>query len=290
VGLLPWTMLVGAGASATLGGRTGGPIGRAVLIGWSAPVFVMMSLVATKLPHYILPMFPALAMAVAGVIERPDVLTARDRRWLAWGEWAFVLLVGLGALALLSAPAALAISRPPGHPSLRAVMDASVGLGLALLAMVWLQRRLHRVVHLRTRAAELCLSTLAIALALGLLWLPKLSGEQFTRNLAEEINRRFPGVPVATCDFAEPSLLFYLDRPTPIPNVNRPGVRAWAKRNEPGLLITTREEVSKLRAARQMPGRLRRVAHRGGFNYSKGRWCKVLVFERRVGEDQRARP
>ncbi len=44
------------------GGRVGGGAGRILLAAWTAPIFIMMTLVATKLPHYVLFMWPALAV------------------------------------------------------------------------------------------------------------------------------------------------------------------------------------------------------------------------------------
>jgi 4-amino-4-deoxy-L-arabinose transferase-like glycosyltransferase len=61
IGFAPWTPYLPGAASAVLGGRVGGPRLRALLVGWAAPVFLMLTLIATKLSHYLLPVWPALA-------------------------------------------------------------------------------------------------------------------------------------------------------------------------------------------------------------------------------------
>jgi len=61
IGFAPWPPYLPGAASAVLGGRVGGPRLRALLVGWAAPVFLMLTLIATKLSHYLLPVWPALA-------------------------------------------------------------------------------------------------------------------------------------------------------------------------------------------------------------------------------------
>jgi 4-amino-4-deoxy-L-arabinose transferase-like glycosyltransferase len=57
--------------------KTGWPRARALLLGWAAPVFVMFTLIATRLPHYLLPLWPALALAVGGTLQLREIAAAR---------------------------------------------------------------------------------------------------------------------------------------------------------------------------------------------------------------------
>ena len=66
--IVMWSMFLPGAISAMLGGRLGGRFGRAMILSWVLPTFLLMSFVATKLPHYILPVLPALVLAVGGVI------------------------------------------------------------------------------------------------------------------------------------------------------------------------------------------------------------------------------
>jgi 4-amino-4-deoxy-L-arabinose transferase-like glycosyltransferase len=110
LGFAPWVLWLPAAVSATLGGRLGGERGRALLIGWTVPTLALMTLVATRLPHYVLPAWPALALAVGGTLEaeRRGELAPRDRRWLRRGAWLLGPLVGL-AFAAVAALAVLAV-------------------------------------------------------------------------------------------------------------------------------------------------------------------------------------
>ena len=65
--------------------------GARFLLAWIVPAWILFELVVTKLPHYVLPVYPAIAILIAGVID-PHVL-ARER-WLVRGtSWWFVLPV-----------------------------------------------------------------------------------------------------------------------------------------------------------------------------------------------------
>lgn len=72
----------------------------ALLGGYALGVFVLMSLLATRLPHYILPAYPAAALGVAGLYVE---LTARTG--FAQRAFAALLAPALGLCALLEARA-----------------------------------------------------------------------------------------------------------------------------------------------------------------------------------------
>ncbi|RYG88873.1 phospholipid carrier-dependent glycosyltransferase, partial [bacterium] len=67
---------------------TGGTARQAFLRGWIVWVFVFFTISGAKLPHYVLPLFPPLALLIAERLER-------SRRAFTWGG------VWCGALALL---------------------------------------------------------------------------------------------------------------------------------------------------------------------------------------------
>ena len=53
--------------------------GAKFLLCWIVPAWIVLELVVTKLPHYVLPLYPAIAILIAGVVD-PHVLTRN--RWL----------------------------------------------------------------------------------------------------------------------------------------------------------------------------------------------------------------
>ena len=51
--------------------------GAKFLLGWIVPAWIVLELVITKLPHYVLPLYPAIAILIAGVVD-PHVLARQS--------------------------------------------------------------------------------------------------------------------------------------------------------------------------------------------------------------------
>src|SRR5712691_7131559 len=126
------------------------------LLAWLVPAWVFLELVPTKLPHYVLPLFPALALLAAAALADGVRLApgtwARRLDLLAQGLWALVtlglavLLIGLplrfgdhlaiagvlGAVVLLALVAALVYYRP--GPGLTTGLVAAMSLALVVPA------------------------------------------------------------------------------------------------------------------------------------------------------------
>jgi 4-amino-4-deoxy-L-arabinose transferase-like glycosyltransferase len=74
----------------------------AFLLAWLVPAWLVLELVITKLPHYVLPLYPAVAILIAGAVDR-GMLSRRP--WLEWGTmWWFFgpLLAGIGGIVALA--------------------------------------------------------------------------------------------------------------------------------------------------------------------------------------------
>jgi 4-amino-4-deoxy-L-arabinose transferase-like glycosyltransferase len=72
--------------------------GAKFLLAWLVPSWIVMELVVTKLPHYVLPLLPPIAILIAGIIEAR--MLSRNR-WLTSGVvWWFLFPVLLGVLGV----------------------------------------------------------------------------------------------------------------------------------------------------------------------------------------------
>ena len=67
------------------------------LLAWLIPSWLVFEAVITKLPHYVLPLYPAIAVLIAGVIERGGLVKAR---WLMRGTAGWFVLPGIIAIAI----------------------------------------------------------------------------------------------------------------------------------------------------------------------------------------------
>ena len=283
-GFAPWVLWLSAAVSATLGGRLGGERGRALLIGWVVPTFALMTLVATRLPHYVLPAWPALALAVGGTLEaeRRGELAPRDRLWLRRGVWLLAPLVGLAMVAL----AALAVLAVFGSHSYQAPEVAAgltvpcVALGVVLAVAGGRALRDHLAGRYRRAAAVLLGGALAAALVAGGVLAPALERLKPAPRLAAALRAATgPAVPVATFEYAEPTFTFYLGR-WPVRELRDPGaVAAWAAEDGPGVLVLPRSTYQSLRSAPWAAG-LTEIAAATGWNVAKGSRLELVALLR----------
>lgn len=212
VGFIPWTIQLPGALSALAGRRIGGHLERTILWAWIGPTFIMFSLVATKLPHYILPLFPALAIITAAGMEelKAGRLSDQDHAWFHRGIWFFLpVIFGLG-LVLLIVPwifmlPTRAIETLPGP--------------LALFVLGWMALQAQRKLQIE----KIC-RVLAVAFPLIIMCI-----QWTTIRAIEPIVKISPAVaqkvrtladsstPIYMRGYTEPSLFFYLNRPVGSP-------------------------------------------------------------------------
>jgi len=176
------------------------------LLAWLVPAWIFFELVPTKLPHYVLPLYPALALlagaALAEGFEQSLNGWARlfDRSVkVLWGA----VTVGLAA-ALIVLPARLGNEVSPA-----AIAAAPVLLGLALWLLVGPRRPLRVVVLIGALAAAFVLpAALEVAPGLDSLWLSRSAAALLARHPPR------PGEAVLLVGYSEPSIVFLLGTAT----------------------------------------------------------------------------
>jgi 4-amino-4-deoxy-L-arabinose transferase-like glycosyltransferase len=81
--------------------------GAQFLLAWLVPSWIVFELVLTKLPHYVLPLYPAIAILTVGALERRVL----SRSWLKRGAaWWFLIPAGASVIAVVGA---IALTRQP---------------------------------------------------------------------------------------------------------------------------------------------------------------------------------
>ncbi|NKB45829.1 MAG: phospholipid carrier-dependent glycosyltransferase [Alphaproteobacteria bacterium] len=227
-------------------------------LAWAATTWLMFELVPTKLPHYILPAVPGLALAAAAALSKSD--TNRSR----WGAalWTgFTVMIGGGLLWATRAyggdlvPAVL----------LALILAAAVGL-------LWLKR------------AELSLMIPATAvLSFGLIvgWiLPNMHDLALSPRLAASIqNHITPNSPtVALSRYHEPSAVFLLGTETWLTTARNSAAHVAA---DPLALAVVASD--QLEVVREMVtashGTMTVVGTIKGYNYSKGRAESLSIIQ-----------
>ncbi len=256
----PWIAL----APLALRALARGPrLHRALLLGWTVPTFLFFSLYATKLPHYILPIFPALAIAVAVGLTRRDLQEeppdARDRLLRAIGRWLLCAPAVALVIALIAAPWAVlipvgALSRhaEQGLTLLRQLPDLMMPLA-ALAAVIAVTAVLGARALARGRATEaagaLAVGMVGLAVAGGLLVMPELERIKPSSAVAAEVRARTGAeAKVWVEGYDEPSLFFALDRGR-VEVLDPKAIPGWSHAHGAGVLILPAEDCAAARAA-----------------------------------------
>lgn len=218
IGFAPWSAFLGLAAWCALRKKpepTENVIRDAdrFLCCWSLAYFVFFSLSATKLPNYILPIYPALAVLTGRFLDSWLRSAQVPPRWALGGTLALLSLIGVGLGAgLLVAGGTIDLSMMKG----RRLPGVEGGLWLALLpivgsgvaAVMLMQKRVRGVVAAVSVTAVVFVG--AMATWGGML----IDGYKAPRELASTYRRVEPAeeTRVASYKYDQPSLVFYCQR------------------------------------------------------------------------------
>lgn len=239
--------------------------GAQFLLAWLVPSWIVFELVITKLPHYVLPLYPAIAILIVGVIERR--MLSRDP-WLTRGTmWWFVLpaTMAVGAIVL-----AIVILRQPVFAAWPFLAVAAI---LGLFAW-WL--------YDDNRAERSLLNGIASAffLAVGIygVVLPTLRPLFPAVTLARVLRESECNAPsAASAGFNEPSLVFLTATRTRL--IDGSGAADFLKQ---GLcryaFVESRHERAFAQRAEAVGLRYFPVGRVDGYNHSQGRDVSIGIF------------
>jgi 4-amino-4-deoxy-L-arabinose transferase-like glycosyltransferase len=180
---------------------------------WIGVYFVFFSISQTKLPNYILPLYPAVAIVVGQFLERWRRGVIAPASWLTVGGLALWALLGLVTTAgLLIASGAVEVGLPPGHRFAGLERCAWVGLlPVAGAGAAWLCLRRHA-----RQGALVCLGMTAVAFTASLMaWgAPALDDHKAARALVAAAGARRSDIEVhvGCYQWYQPSLVFYCQR------------------------------------------------------------------------------
>lgn len=239
-------------------------------IAWIVPSWLVFEAVPTKLLHYTLPVFPAIAaVAAAALIDNFDRSRERPRRWLVAAAVALGV-IGFGALTLAVAVIPWLVDHridPVGV----ALVPAVGGLfALALRSLLRGERRTGLAAGVGA-AALLYAGTYAAVL-------PNIDGVWVSRQAARAVAqvRPCPDSVVASAGYSEPSLVFLLGTPTKLVHGAGAAAHLTADRACGLALVEDREApafLDSLGTATPLP-----LAELSGFNYNTGKRLHLTLY------------
>lgn len=245
------------------------------LLCWIVPHWLVFEAIATKLPHYVLPTYPAIALLTAAAIM------AMPHRW-SWpaARWGKIVLAVYGGL-WFAIGVALSLAGPVllwrlQHQVVPAALIVPVGALPLVVAAAWFVIGGHVL-----RAAMTSIAAAAIIhVGLFLTVIPNLQAIWLSPRLAALVDdyRPCPDTIVASASFSEPSLVFLVGQNTAL--VGPAGAADLLRDNRAcGLALVDRRDEPAFRARLRQDGldvtEFGRVA---GLNYSTGKHLDIGLF------------
>jgi len=248
---------------------------RSPCLAWIIPSWLVFEAVPTKLPHYVLPLYPAIALlAGAALSDRLSALPLAG----GWRPWATRAAIGLWALIGLALGAVVIAAAPlgDGRPSIRGIL-AAIAMWAVTAGGSWFAWRGER-----RQSATLVLvgSVVALGLTFGAA-LPALDAPWIAPRLKEALFQKMPAGhgPVLIAGYAEPSALIAFGTDTKF------GSGAEAAKllgdNDKAVAIVGADQADAFKAALdQAHMSAESLGTVSGFNYAKGKRVALTLYRR----------
>lgn len=236
------------------------------LLAWIVPTWLFFEIMPTKLPQYVLPTFPAIALLCALAILDKDV--AKPSRFLRvlqilWG----ILSLGL-AIAVLLIPYLVLQEVTVGGILVFSVISL---MSLACLYFAYFGR------YQQASITVLLTALLSFPLIFGVL-LPKLNPLWISRHVAEVIPKEAISEqrPLLAVGYSEPSLVFYLNTKQVLFIDNQKALNLRQQYPQSLLLINKNAYPQMVHDL----GPFVTIATIKGYNYSSGRWIELILCKK----------
>jgi 4-amino-4-deoxy-L-arabinose transferase-like glycosyltransferase len=273
VGFAPWTLYLPGALPPIVRPSAWSSRTNALIVAWIAVPLIAFTAAATKLPHYVLPIWPALALVVAATIAGANERRGCRSRAFTIGEWMIVTLIVAEATSLIVAGRTVAIA------GLGRIAPATAALLLVSFApALYAQRRMRPVVA----AWSWMGGTSLMAVWVGLVVAPVIDRAKIVPEVAGAVRRAAPAdTPIFAYQFMEPSLVFYSGRRV-VPLDSDVDLARWSREGGRSVLVAPRDAIS---AFEQKHGslRLEEIGAKKGWNFPKGRQVDLVAYLRTAG-------
>src|SRR3990172_4623183 len=261
-----WPGSILAGPAAPMVWKARREPGAQFLLAWLIPSWLVFEAVMTKLPHYVLPLYPAIAILIAGILEKGALSKARSMVHGTVGWFIFPAVIAIAA-----AVGFIAIGRDLG---IIAWPFAAAAVICGLFAW-WL----YEADGAERSLLRAMMASLFVGVAVYAVTFPSLPALFPSKLIADEVRAAGCERPRVASTFAyqEPSLVFLLGTETRFTD----GVGAAEfLRTGPChfALIDPRSERSFVQRADALGLRYALVQRIDGFNISIGRKVSLTIF------------
>lgn len=240
------------------------------LLAWIIPAWLIMEVMSTKLPHYTLPMYPALALLVGYVVVE---LITGHYSLSRWGRWIFASLWMLMATVL--PVAILVLPQVYNGPLIWWTIPAAL-FALVLAAGVF--RDYAAGAYGRGVIGSVVVMVISASVALGAIF-PSLQSFHMARTLDTIIDTEIDAddLAIGLAGYHEPSAVFLLGTQTRLTD----GAGAAQLLAEPGagVVAVEAQQLEAFKTEAQALGLTwRTIEEFRGYNYSRGDWLEMSVI------------
>jgi 4-amino-4-deoxy-L-arabinose transferase-like glycosyltransferase len=238
------------------------------LLAWLVPAWVILELLPTKLPHYVLPLYPALALlGGAALVEGARAVAPR---WLHYADVAVKALWGIVTIALASALIVLPF-RFGDHLSVAGLIGAIALLGsMAALLYRWPRPPLVAAILVSLSAVFILPAGLAVLPGLDRLWLSRAAADLVA------LHPPAAGAPLVAVGYGEPSLVFLLGGHV---RLTTSSGAAEALAGGGAALVSNREEPMFRQALSGRGLNMHPLGSVAGFDYSNGQRLALMLYD-----------
>ena len=246
----------------------------AFLIAWYVPFWIVTEMIPTKLPHYILPAYPALLLMMAWAIETGVAAQPYSGRWQIWVER--LTLFGLAAATLGLMGAGLVLPYVlTGAFSLPGIIAFFTAAAAGIFASgLLLNHNLKRALQASSTFGiiTLVLLTWGVVPALTPIWLSPAIVNAF--NGAKPCDNSV----LASASYAEPSLVFLAGTQTVLTNGAGAAKHILADPTCAVSAVDEREHEAFINSLPEGEKSVASLANVSGINYSKGRKTTITLY------------
>lgn len=245
------------------------------LLSWIIPHWIIFELIATKLPHYVLPTYPAIAILTAfALTEYPFELRRKWRGWKRYLLDAYAVLYVTVSIALGIAGIAVSL-----YFSARIPPVSWVCLPLTLSALgaaVWFFWKNE------IRRSALWMMSVALLTYVGLFCgvIPQLHAIWLSPRLADmvEKNRRCSQQTVVSSSFSEPSFVFLMHGQVVLDTAEA-AAKILDRNRTCGIALVSDRDFPRFAAEmNRYAVPVMKYDQLRGFNYSTGKWLDIGLY------------
>jgi len=245
-------------------------------LAWLIPAWIVFEIVPTKLPHYTMPLYPALALLTAWALTDNAILENIT-------QW-FRRAAGLGYRALW---AAVTVAIGAGVAAAFYLYGDGAFIGAAATVAVMIFAAALLLLPFDATATPMRLTALGVAFSISLTAgvLPHLRAFALSPRVASVITAQASTAPVAFTGYHEPSAVFLIGTRTLLTDL--PGATAHILATPGALAVVPNTTLETVRASVTSAGRdLTQHAEVSGYNYSRGDWITLAVISVAIAGDQ----